>query len=259
MKKIRTRHPFRGHRALVLIALITASCGAHRITSSPSGASVFLISRGEDAKPKPEDMLPTNRKTPYVLRAASEHWYQVQKDNYSESEIIFLPSNVWGGDVKSHHFVMKPRVNAPSESTAPAKPAQKAVILAVFDIEDVTKQLKAQDILQVQEFLETRLTEVGCFKIIPREQLRQRLLQEKVGSYRACFDEACQIELGKEVAAEKSLSTRILKVGSTCVVTSKLYDLKTATSEKAASARVACSPEGLLNGMDQIATQLSAP
>jgi hypothetical protein len=42
-------------------------------------------------------------------------------------------------------------------------------------------------------------------------------------------------------------------------VTSKLFDLKTATSEKAATAHVACSPEALLEGMGQLAKQLSAP
>lgn len=98
---------------------------------------------------------------------------------------------------------------------------------------------------------------MGGYKIVPREQIRLRLQQEKADSYRACYDEACQIELGKEVAAEKSLATRILKVGDTCVATSKLYDLKTATSEKAASARAACDPEGLLEGIDQLAKELS--
>ena len=246
-----------GHRALVLLALITASCGAHRITSTPSGASVRVFSGAEDAKPKPEEMYQEkDRTTPFTFGGGPAGiWYQVIKENYTDSEVIYLASNVWSG-VKSHHFILKPLIHAQAVSPAPAK---KSVILAVFDIEDVTKQLKEQEILQIQEFLETRLTELGGFKIVPREQLRQRLQQEKTDSYRACFDEACQIELGKEVAAEKSLSTRILKVGSTCVVTSKLFDLKTATSEKAASARVACSPEGLLEGMDQLATQLSAP
>jgi len=95
--------------------------------------------------------------------------------------------------------------------------------------------------------------------VIPREQLRERLQSKKSDSYRKCFDEACQIELGKEVAAEKSLATRILKVGSICVVTSKLFDLKTATAGKAASARAACNPEALLEAINQVAMQLSAP
>ena len=33
--------------------------------------------------------------------------------------------------------------------------------------------------------------------VVPRDQLRQRLLDEKKGSYRPCLDESCQIELGK--------------------------------------------------------------
>ena len=244
-----------GRGALVLLMLITASCGTHRITSTPSDASVYLRGNFPEAKPKPEDMILMEKRTPYVLRSASAHWYQVRKNNHADSEIIFLPSNVWSGTI-SHHFDLKPLFSA---QPASAVPARASVILAVFDIEDATEQLKEQEILQIQEFFEARLTELGDFKIIPREQLRKRLLKEKTNSYRDCFDEACQIELGKEVAAEKSLSTRILKVGSTCVVTSKLFDLKTATSEKAATAHVACNPEALLEGMGQLATQLSAP
>lgn len=246
-----------GRLALGLL-LTTASCGAHRITSSPSGASVYVLPRGEDAKPNPEDMIPIEKKTPYVLRAPSEHWYQVQKANYADSEIVYLPSRVWGEE-ETHHFVLKPLSNTPTDSAAPAKTIAQAVILAVFDIEDVTKQLDEREVLQIREFFETRLTELGNFKIVPREQLRVRLQGKKTDSYRACFDEACQIELGKEVAAEKSLATRILKVGSICVVTSRLFDLKTATSEKAASARVACNSEALLEAINQLAAQLSAP
>lgn len=260
------KHPI-ARTAIVLLALITTSCGAHRITSSPSGASVYGLYGSDDAKPKPEELRQfiKTKTTPFTFPSGpSGHWYQVRKENYADSEIIFLPTNTWSG-VKSHHFDMEPLPHAHSESTESnrrtpdSEPAKESVILAVFDIEDVTKQLKEQETLQIREFLETRLTELGGFKTIPREQLRQRLQREKAGSYRACFDEACQIELGKEVAAEKSLATRILKVGSTCVVTSKLFDLKTATSEKAASARVACSPEGLLEGINQLAKQLCAP
>ncbi len=242
-------------KVLVLLALITAGCGAHLINSKPPGAEVFVFPGGKDHKPQPEQMISLNKQTPFRLTTPSEHWYQVQKVGYAPSEIIYLPSSVWSG-VQSHNFELKP---AASVQPVAAKPARKRFIIAIFDIEDVTGQLKQTEISQIQDFLETRLAELGSFNVVPREQLRERLRQEKTDSYRACYNEACQIELGKEVAAEKSLATQILKVGNTCVVTSKIFDLKTATSEKAASARVACNPQGLLDGIDQIAKQLSEP
>ena len=89
--------------------------------------------------------------------------------------------------------------------------------------------------------------------------LKARMLEQKTGSYRVCYDSSCQIELGREVAAQKTLATRILKVGASCVITSQLYDLKTSTTEKAATARVDCSADKLLEGLDQIARQLATP
>ncbi|HOX44420.1 MAG TPA: hypothetical protein PK668_12525 [Myxococcota bacterium] len=143
----------------------------------------------------------------------------------------------------------------PPGSTKPGA----GIIVAVFDVEDASRQFDAQALEQLQGYLATRLTELAGYSVVPREQLRQRLLEQASQSYRPCFEASCQIELGKEVAAQKTLATRILKVGEACVLTSQLYDLKRATTEKAASARVECGAEKLLDGMDQLARQLAAP
>jgi hypothetical protein len=263
------RKKFLALSSLLLLMFMTSGCGVHRITSNPSGATVCLQPGGASSRPSPKDLYCTTEVTPYksVLGPFS-HWYRVKKVGYEDSEPVNLPAAI--SSDASYHFTLKPidygdepalTETAPKQ-LGPAAPKMgefKGIVLAVFDIEDVTKQLKEQELNQLQDFLETRLTELAGFKIVPREQLKDRLQEQKTASYRKCYDEACQIELGKEVAAGKSLSSRILRVGSTCVVTSKLFDLKTATSEKAASARVACNPDGLLDGMDQLAKQLSAP
>ncbi|HOX47475.1 MAG TPA: hypothetical protein PK668_28025 [Myxococcota bacterium] len=138
--------------------------------------------------------------------------------------------------------------------------APTGIIVAVFELEDATQQLQGSEREQLYSFYATRLTELAGFKVVPRDQLRARLREQKTESYKACYDEACQIELGKELAAEKSLSTRILKVGMTCMVTSQLYDLKSSTAEKAATARAAaCNADSLLEAMDGVARQIAAP
>jgi len=145
------------------------------------------------------------------------------------------------------------------EPVAPANAPQAGVILAVFGVEDATGLLKKGEREQLQDFLAARLTELARYKVVPREQLKARLLEQKADSFKACYDASCQIELGREVAAQKTVATRILKVGTSCVVTCQIYDLKTATTEKAATVRVDCSSDKLLEGIDQIARQLVAP
>jgi hypothetical protein len=155
-----------------------------------------------------------------------------------------------------------PREPAPVLATSSAPPPVPTmggggVVLAVFDIQDASRKIKAGGLDQLTEYLVARLTQVTRYRVVPREQLRARLVGEKKGSHRACFDESCQIEMGKALAAEKSLATKILRVGKRCAITSTLYDLKTETAETSALSRTDCSEDGLMDAMDRIARQLS--
>jgi hypothetical protein len=117
--------------------------------------------------------------------------------------------------------------------------------------------LSEKELLQLTAYLSTAMAASGRYTVVPREQLRQRLLEEKTSSYRACYDESCQIELGKAVAASKTLATQLLKVGSQCVVTANLFDLKTETSVRAAKVNTECLPQALLKALDEVSEQLS--
>lgn len=79
---------------------------------------------------------------------------------------------------------------------------------------------------------------------------------EKTNSYRSCYDEKCQIELGRELAAQKVISSKILKVGSRCNVTSTLYDLRKAASELGAEEGSDCNENALLQAVKSIARKL---
>jgi hypothetical protein len=138
----------------------------------------------------------------------------------------------------------------------PMKLEGKGAVVAVFNIEDAGRQLDAKVAEQLTEYLSTKIAEVMHFRVVPRDQIRTRLDDEKASSYKACFSEECQIELGKAVAAQKSLATKLLRVGNSCALTSTLYDLKSETTEQAASARTECSDNALMNGVDQVVQQL---
>ena len=131
-------------------------------------------------------------------------------------------------------------------------------IVAVFDTDDQGSGLDRTLLTRLTDYLATRLTE-GGYRIIPRSQVKQRLLEAKKESYKECYDQGCQIELGRELAAQKTLATTILKIGGSCQLTSVLYDLKKSTTELAASAEAPCDEKELLGAVKQIAAKLSKP
>ena len=131
-------------------------------------------------------------------------------------------------------------------------------VLAVFDVQDASGKMRAGALDQLTDYLAARLTQVTRFRILPRDQIHARLAQQKKGSYRKCYDESCQIELGKALAARKTLATKILKVGRRCAITSTMYDLKTETADASALVKTDCDADSLLDSMDRVARQLSA-
>jgi len=134
--------------------------------------------------------------------------------------------------------------------------AEERPIVAVFDMEDRGAGLSKATLNNLTDYLAAMLTE-GGYQVIPRTQIRERLKQQQTESYKQCFDQSCQIELGKELAAQKSLATKVLKIGKKCRVTGDLYDLKRAASERAATAGSGCSEDELLAAVEEVAAKLT--
>ena len=133
------------------------------------------------------------------------------------------------------------------------------LIVAVFDVRDESKRFKKNVTEQLTEYLAASLTATGRFQVVPRDQLRKRLAQEKRASFRKCYDESCQLEMGKALAAEKTLTTKLLRVGDRCAIVATLYDLKTETTEKSALEKTNCSANELMELMDKITKTLAQP
>ena len=130
-------------------------------------------------------------------------------------------------------------------------------VVAVFDVQDASNRFKEDLLLQLTSYLSTTMVASGRFTVVPREQLRARLADEKFQSYKVCYDDACQIELGKAVAAQKSLATQLLHVGEKCVVVANLIDLKTETSVSGAKVHTDCDVDKLLAAMDEVVKQIA--
>jgi len=131
-------------------------------------------------------------------------------------------------------------------------------IIALFDMEDKGAGLDRKVLDDLTEYLAAQLA-AGGYQVVPRDQVRQRLSEKRKESYKECFDESCQIELGRELAAQKALATKVLKIGLGCQLTAVLFDLKKSTTELAATADASCDTKSLLDAVKKVADDLSAP
>src|SRR5262249_49551515 len=101
-----------------------------------------------------------------------------------------------------------------------------------------------------------QLAAIGRYGVVPRGSVRALLQEQKKESYRPCFDEACQIELGKALAAQKTLAPRIMRAGKRCRLAATLEDLTPEVTESPAAIEVECKEEALLDGVDRVVAQL---
>lgn len=124
-------------------------------------------------------------------------------------------------------------------------------IVAVFDIENQGVKIQKSALSGLSEFLATSIAATGRYQVVPRDALRSRLRDQKKATYQQCFDASCQIEIGKELAADHALATRVVRIGSNCVVTLKLFDLRTAATSWASTARGPCTEDGLLASIEE--------
>lgn len=147
--------------------------------------------------------------------------------------------------------------NVSETSDAPARvPIEKATVVALFDMDGTKSDFDAQTLEALTEYFAMRLAASRTISLVPRGEVRTLLEEQKADSYRACYDESCRIELGKELAAEKSISPKILRTGDHCVIGAVIYDLKNEIAEHAASSRTACGEEALLDAVDRVAAEL---
>jgi hypothetical protein len=116
--------------------------------------------------------------------------------------------------------------------------------------------LKSAQRTTLTDLFAAQLTSVAGFRVVPREQIRRLLQASKNESYRGCVDEACQIQLGKALAAEKVIRAKTVREERQCLSTATLYDLRTEASERAAVTRGECTAMGLSRAMEALARSL---
>ncbi len=134
--------------------------------------------------------------------------------------------------------------------------ARDGAILAVFDMEDRGAGLAPETLTNLTDYLAVLMAE-GGYQVVPRDQIKARLKAQAAESMKDCYDQSCQVELGRELAAQKTLATQIFKIGSMCRVTGTMFDLRKAATDKAASTKSKCTEEDLGEALEKIAKKLT--
>ncbi len=138
-----------------------------------------------------------------------------------------------------------------------AAPAYADDVVAVFDLEARGVKIDAKTRGSLTDYAATLLATDPRYAIVPPDEIRGALRREKAASYRECYDASCQIEIGKEIAANLTLSTTLSRIGRTCVVSMRLYDLRTSASVAAATTRGACSDDAYVYAIEKCVAELT--
>jgi hypothetical protein len=154
----------------------------------------------------------------------------------------------------------------------PAKPvviedlslAAKGWVIAVMDVEDSNASRANQAIepglvRNLGDQLRIFIAQHGV-KTIDRSA-QERALKDKISnlkseSFKECYDDSCQIELGKALAASHILRARITRFGKRCVLNTELIDLRAEVTMAASSAQGDCEAEGFLGMSEEVARKL---
>ncbi|MFC1654642.1 tetratricopeptide repeat protein [Myxococcota bacterium] len=133
---------------------------------------------------------------------------------------------------------------------------ERKPVVAVFDVEAKLLKMDRQLLDGLSEHLATLLTKTGLYRVVPRSEIKKRMLGQKKESYRHCYDQSCQVELGRELAAEKTVSAQVIKLGNKCKVNITIYDLKKATTEAAASVSGECNVDEIVTSLENAVREL---
>jgi hypothetical protein len=141
---------------------------------------------------------------------------------------------------------------------AAGEEARKVPIIAIFLMESKGSPLTADEVASLTDYMSAKLGEGGRFQVIPRDEIKKHLVAAKTASYKDCYDASCQIQIGKELAAEFSISSAVSKVGSQCLLYASVWDLAKSTQIKSATVREKCDPELLIEAVERIVDKIDA-
>ena len=145
-----------------------------------------------------------------------------------------------------------PAPQAPSATPAPtaSSSTDELPVVAVIPLRNKGTPLSATTVGELSDYIAVLLTESQRYQTAPLDDVKGVLNEVVKSSFDDCYDESCQIEVGKQLAAQMSLTGSVAKLGNQCVVTLKLFDLVKATSRKAGAAKASCDQDSIVRAAE---------
>ena len=129
-------------------------------------------------------------------------------------------------------------------------------VVAVFDIQFDRIKLSRAQRNRLTKFMAEELAIGGVFQVMPPGDVKKILLEQSTESYKECFDERCQIQLGRQLPANKLVTSTIMKMGKKCRVSVSLYDLKRQTTDTLEKVKSGCGEGALLESIEKVTAKL---
>jgi hypothetical protein len=152
---------------------------------------------------------------------------------------------------------VKPKAPEPAPVAAAVKePPPPDWIVAVMNMHGAEEERLLVGLSdQMRVFLAARRVRV-VDRGAQQAAFRALLEEEKARSYDGCFDETCQIPLGKALAATHILRSSLARFGTTCATSGELVDLEQEVTVAAGSVRSGCEEEALLAATERLSEEL---
>jgi hypothetical protein len=140
--------------------------------------------------------------------------------------------------------------------TLEAAAAGRREVVAVFEIQTKRMRLKRKQVQFLTGIMADELSLGGVFMVMPPGEIKRELLKTSTSSYKKCYDEKCQIELGRQLPANKLLTTTVTKISGRCRLTSSLYDLRSQTTDVTEKAKGGCKEADLVQSIEKVAEKI---
>ena len=135
------------------------------------------------------------------------------------------------------------------------EPTRPSVL--VFNAEGRRVELQPGLAESLGDHLTQRLAEIGYYRVIPRNVLRERLAAEpEESARRLCLEPSCQLAMSASLGATKAISIQIMRLENRCTLTLTLTAIPSAVAEKTTSSRSGCSEESLTSSLDALVSAL---
>jgi curli biogenesis system outer membrane secretion channel CsgG len=137
-------------------------------------------------------------------------------------------------------------ITTESKNTNKSLKSEKGMLLAVMDFigEGVSKTLASQ----ISEMVRNSLINKGVYTVVERAQV-ELILKEQGFQMSGCTDTTCAVKVGKLLSAKKMLVGKVIKLGTSIIISGRVVDVESGVGEAAYNAK-ATNEEDLFNAVN---------